>query len=124
MILEPTAAGDALIARTAGEQRRHRRRCETSTGRSWRSSGSRPGGRRRRSAASIAARCGGQLTARQVGQRLSLLARHGFAVDIDRDYMAPTHWMITDADEDAFAERTAGPGDDGAAGERPRPAAA
>ena len=63
------------------------------------------------------------LTAVQVGRRLSLLARHGFAADIDREYMAPTQSMITDAGEDALAERAAGAGDDGAAGERPRPAA-
>jgi len=108
-IYEPTAAGHALIERTAGEPppapaplRDEHWTILAILGRPF------TGNRRpSSSAASIASRAGGELSAQQVGQRLSLLARHGFADDIDRDYMAPTSWIITTAGEDALAEHTA-----------------
>lgn len=106
---EPTAAGHELIERTAGETppapaplRDEHWTILAILGRPF------TGNRRpSSSAASIASRIAGGLSAQQVGQRLSLLARHGFADDIARDYMAPTHWIITPAGEDALAEHTA-----------------
>lgn len=58
-----------------------------------------------RTAASVARRAGGRLDARQAGQRLSLLARHGYATDIRGDYMEPTSWYVTAAGETALAAR-------------------
>lgn len=103
---EPTAAGQELIERTVSEKpppptplRDEHWTILAILGRPF------TGDRRpSSSAAFIASSIGGSLSAQQVGQRLYLLARHGFADDIARDYMAPTHWIITSAGEDALAE--------------------
>jgi hypothetical protein len=108
-IYEPTAAGHELIERTAGETPPAPAPLRDEHWTILAVLGQPFTGNRRpsSSAASIASRLGGELTAQQVGQRLSLLARHGFADDIARDYMAPTHWIITPAGEDALVEHTA-----------------
>jgi hypothetical protein len=48
-----------------------------------------------------------ELDARQAGQRLSLLARHGYVTDERGDYMVTARWYVTDVGEDALAAREA-----------------
>jgi hypothetical protein len=113
-IYEPTASGHELLERTAGEpppppaplRDEHWTFLAILAG----LPAHHPSRRPTVTAASIASRSGSDLSAQQVGQRLSLLSRHGFAASIEGDWMAPTRWVITPAGEDALSEHTSAQG--------------
>lgn len=102
-IYEPTAAGHALLARTAGEPPPAPTALRDEHWSLLAILASTPGSERipTRTAAGIASKAGGGLSAQQAGQRLSLLARHGLVASIDGDWMAPTRWVITTAGQHA-----------------------
>ncbi len=99
-VYEPTAKGHALLVRTDGEppppppplREEHMTLLTVLT--------QRP---RAMTASAVAARAGGQLTAQQAGQRLSLLARHHMVLDHLGEWMVATRWQITNAGEQALA---------------------